>query len=110
LITLLLLSPIRELLFDVENKTFLIRNSEQTFVLFTIMVICPWIVHTFKLIAFDMILKDTSSNSLKNIFEVKEKTDCSLETIQTVKIREVDTYFQSLLNEEDSDSETKITI
>lgn len=111
-ITVLLLSEIHPLLSEIENQIFFMEYPRKQFVFTVVMFICPWILRTLQLMTFDTILRDISSDSEKNIFQKKENTIISSEreSKQTIVLEDVNTYSQLSYDEENSDSETKITI
>ena len=111
-ITILLLSEIHPLLSEIENQIHVMEHPYKQFLFIIIMIICPWILSTFQLITIDTILKNTSSDSEKSNSPKKECFSAfpEIESKQLVIAEKVNTYSELSYDEDNSDSETKITI
>ena len=119
-ITLLLLSEIQPLLGNIENQISQIDHPNKVYLFTLIMIICPWILYTLQLVTFDTILRNTSDNSQKNIFQEKENSSPTEKKKNIVCLErksepsplfeEISRFSQLSSDDENSDSDTKITI
>lgn len=96
-----------------ESYSFLLKLGEQSFFLLypyptfefiIILMLCPWILTTFKLWTFDFILKDKQNEEVQPTVRISE-TSC-ISPISNIS----NSCVKSSIEEETSDTETQITI
>lgn len=118
-IIILLLSEIQPLLTDIENQISQVEHPYKVYLFTLIMIICPWILYILQLVTFDTILGNTLDNSQKSIFQEKESSPqqekknivySEKELEKPPLLKENSKFSQLSSDDENSDSDTKITI
>ena len=104
IITFSILSESNSFLLILGEQSFFLLYPYPTFEFIIILILCPWILTTFKLWIFDFILKD------KQIEEVQYTSETS-NTMCVSPVSNISNWdVKSSIEEENSDTETQITI